>query len=1305
MNFLSRVFRCVWYTGWYTLAILVVLAAVTLSVARLLLPVTDNYNNEIEARLSTLLGQPVKIGGLDAEWQGFGPRLILKDVRLLEQPNGKVIARFDKARLRFDILSYLRHGQLGLSNISVTDISLYIDRHPDGRISLAGIDTMVPGGESGTESGFEQWISEQVQLDIENATVYWRDSIADKMLHFTNVNLHLRNQGNRHQLDGAVKLPKDLGGNISFALDVSGNPLRPTGWDGGLYIKGQKVKVSEIMSGALVAGVRLDSDTSDFELWSQWHDRELLKLKGAIDTHNLRLVSAHEQGKPKTLTISKLGGKLLWLRQGNGWKLDIDRFNLTRAQQQWPDTRIHLTSNRLLPWQNADIEANIGFLRIDDVRAVLLLIPNLNPELHELLLRLRPTGELRNISATLQNDTKQYNKYFLQTEFNHVSYQAWKTIPGVSNLSGDLYANETSGHLAFNSSSAQFNMPHLFRDVLSINQLAGRINWKFQSNAWHVATSDLIINNDDIKTRTAFNLEFPANGESPFIDLVLACNNGNGKHFSRYLPAKIMKPKTVQWLDRSILGGHILDGKLLFHGRLKDFPFKQGQGKFESKIHIVDGLLDYAPQWPLIKNIDANLMFSGRRMQVTGNTGKIFDSKILAADISIDDMAVKPPLLKITGKISGPTDDQLNYLRASPPLKEHFGESLSGLAMDGDSVLNLDLAIPLKDEMEGQVKVKGKVDIKNNTLSIEQGGGLLWKDLNGTMIFTDDGIEAKGLKGQFFSQPSILDITTKQVGKDKIAKFQAHGKLKPADLALDFAPAWSQYFEGLMDWYINVDVPIHSKHRASKPLIHVKSVLDDVEIKLPAPLNKPAGKKLVVEADAELAKRERTIYVNYGDILSTALQFALINNKLALKRGEAVLGGGTAALPAYPGLHISGRVNQISYDQWKSVIDSTLPVNKRLTDNNLIADPLNNLTSVDIQAGTFEALGQTYSAVQLNAMKLESEWEIKINSDNLAGSIEFPLDFKTTPLVMDLERWHLLPFKNNGNRIKTIDPGNLPAIKINCKEFVYNDIKFGSFTVNSSRTFNGLKLDNMELETPITNITGKGLWQVTQNQQHSNFDFKLTTKNIGETMSALGYAGTIKGGKGDIAIKLAWPASPIEVTPKILDGSVNINFKNGQLLEMDPGAGRIFGLLSLQTLPRRLTLDFSDMFAKGFSFDEIKGDFRIEGGDAYTHDLHLSGPAARIAVLGRVGLTDKDYDQLVTVIPDITASVPLLTLLLSYSEPTTALVTWVLKNIFQSQIDQAVSFQYTITGDWQNPKIEKVVRPRTQFYEDPMDKF
>ena len=150
--------------------------------------------------------------------------------------------------------------------------------------------------------------------------------------------------------------------------------------------------------------------------------------------------------------------------------------------------------------------------------------------------------------------------------------------------------------------------------------------------------------------------------------------------------------------------------------------------------------------------------------------------------------------------------------------------------------------------------------------------------------------------------------------------------------------------------------------------------------------------------------------------------------------------------------------------------------------------------------------------------------------------------------------------------------------------------------------------------------------------------------------------------------------------------------KEGRLLSVEPGSGRLFGLLSLQELPRRLSLDFADLFAKGFAFDKIEGWFKLEQGNAYTNSLYMEGPSAKVEVSGRTGLLTQDYDQRAFVTPALSASLPIAGALFGPAGVGVGAALYLGQQVFKEvpqQVDRFLRTEYTITGSWREPKVEK----------------
>jgi uncharacterized protein YhdP len=207
-------------------------------------------------------------------------------------------------------------------------------------------------------------------------------------------------------------------------------------------------------------------------------------------------------------------------------------------------------------------------------------------------------------------------------------------------------------------------------------------------------------------------------------------------------------------------------------------------------------------------------------------------------------------------------------------------------------------------------------------------------------------------------------------------------------------------------------------------------------------------------------------------------------------------------------------------------------------------------------------------------------------------------------------------------------------------------------------------------------------------------DLSVSSENTGKALSLFGFAKAI--GKGTTAAQahLQWPGTLLDFGPASVAGKVQFTVRDGSLLKIQPGAGRIFGLLSVATLPRRLTLDFSDLFGKGLAFDRIKADFRLENGTAHPEIFHIDSPAARIEVSGPVDLVRREYDQTVTVMPHFSSTVSLLGALAG--GPAVGVILFLTQKLFQANMEQLAQDQYRITGSWEHPHIESIERARAE---------
>jgi uncharacterized protein YhdP len=156
-------------------------------------------------------------------------------------------------------------------------------------------------------------------------------------------------------------------------------------------------------------------------------------------------------------------------------------------------------------------------------------------------------------------------------------------------------------------------------------------------------------------------------------------------------------------------------------------------------------------------------------------------------------------------------------------------------------------------------------------------------------------------------------------------------------------------------------------------------------------------------------------------------------------------------------------------------------------------------------------------------------------------------------------------------------------------------------------------------------------------------------------------------------------------------GTLRLEVNKGQVLDIEPGTGRLLGLLSVAALPRRLSLDFRDVFNKGLAFDTIKGDFRFVSGNAYTCNLGVEGPSADMGIIGRTGFGAKDYDQLAVVRPHVGNVLPILGASV-LGGPIGGVTMLLISQVFRKPLSTLGESYYRVSGQWEKPAVDRIQR-------------
>lgn len=1270
-------------TLWYACTAVVVLAALGLSLGRLALPMLEARSGQLETLVREVIGQDVEIGRLELSWYGFGPELRVHDVVVGKDADKQTPLKVRELRIALDALRSLWTRRPVAARLVVLGSDMSLSRAADGRIAVQGMQMKTPQ--------VSPWllVLAQPHVELRAVRVRWHDALgALPDLVLDNIDLRLQNSGRRHRLEVDLQLPAEYGTRLQVSADLHGAPASLGDWRGQLYVSFAQAPLARWLPRPMTAGWRLDGSV-DARLWASLASGALQQLRGSIQVAQPRF--ARTDTPAAAFAADRIATRLDWRREAAGWELNLAGLQVDRAGQAGAETALTLRQENTTARRQWRLAADQ--VQVEALLPLLALHPALAAEQRSRLHRMQAAGTLREIrvdaATRVADGTLDALVYRLNAQ--DLRTAAVERLPGVAALSGRILGDLTRGSAEIDSRAARVDLPKLFRAPLQLAHLQGRIDWRRAADRLHIESAELRAENADIRTQSRLLLDIPNDGSKPFLELQSAFTDGNVEAVRNYLPVGIMPPRTVAWLDRALVSGRLHDGALLFQGRFGAFPFDHANGRMEIRATVSDGVLDYKDGWHRIEGLEAELAFINRGMNIHGVAGKILGSDLPEVSVRIDDLA--HARLDIDGQANGTLADMLRFLRDSP-LSEGRREALDAMQAGGDARLQLALRLPLGKTVPGTLSVDGRVQLPDNRLNLPD-WELALEHLKGELHFTQAGLEGRDLRAQLLGVPVKLDVgdepSDDKSSGDKataaMTQVRVIGKL-PLVEKLRKAQPGIERVNGKSEWTATLYLPKRTATAASAR-VELRSDLSGIQVDLPEPFGKPAEAATLFALTAELQGRGLgPLRMQYGPH-SAAFVLKRADTErgaLQLARGALQLGAGAAVLPAddADGVRIVGRLPVFDWEVWRDLLGGGASAGL--------------LRALDVDIDNLRAFGRLFNGVQIRARRAGGYWTATLGGPDMEGTLELPLD---KPVLLRCAWLHIPAASTAGAATAKLNPAGIPALDVEVRKLQFRDLDMGHVNLKTHPLATGLSVDAMQVEAKWLRLAAQGEWtrpiQVADlvgpvvQQDASRFRIDMQGGDLGDMLTAFGYAGSIDGGATKGSIDAGWPGTPADFSLAKLEGSLDMKIGAGRLLNVEAGAGRVFGLFSLQGLRRRLALDFSDVFAKGFSFDRITGRFSLRDGDAYTDDLVIDGPAARIEVSGRTGLAKRDYDQLVTVIPQVQSTIPIAGAIAGGPAVGAALL--LADKLLGKQMEGLTSFtryQYTVTGGWDNPKFQSI---------------
>lgn len=973
-----------------------------------------------------------------------------------------------------------------------------------------------------------------------------------------------------------------------------------------------------------------------------------------------------------------------------------------------------------------------------------------------LLIDVAPKGVLKEFTARWQGSFPEISSYSIKGHFSNLEMQPLKAqlarprvgkiparaavpaIPGFDNLSGAIDATDKGGSFTLDSHDLVLQLPSYFVDpLMPFKSLQMHAQWQFVGGdklLFQVHEMDFE-QDGAIASLSGKHVLSMSQQDLGEVDINGRLNGFDLKTINRYIPAHT--PEDLRfWLSNALLDGTANDVVFRLKGPLAQFPFHKKEGRsleqseFFVKGNLQAGKLNFlpgvfakdgaAPFWPMIENIKGNFIFDRARMEIRADSGMTNGVTVSKVKAIIPDLMEHNSVLQIDGIASGGLQTMLSYVKASP-VDDWLGNFLHDTLATGNAQLGLKLQLPLHTIMDS--KVQGVLQFGANDTTLQADLPLI-TGLNGRIEFNERGLNLSNLKA------SMLGGVVQASGgtqKDGAIRIKLEGIASADGIRKHFADVdlggLLTGLSGESRYATQINVKQHQTE------VIVDSALQGLGWNLPAPLSKAANESLALKfellpdiAGINGESREQ-IKLSVGSRLNAYYQRKKSNEKNAkwqVARGSVAVNG-PAILPD-SGLSVHIDTKSLNVDEWRRVLEKgSKPAEGNIEGatgiaQNLQAPLLERKKNPDIaqylEPNTFSVttdeiflFGKKLDHIVLGASHQFGLWQANLDSKQASGyltwnglgnqqpngQISARLSRLMIPKSAALDVGDLLEAKNTTKQIPNLD--------IQVENFELFDKKLGRLDLNASNTLAAQgrewHIDKLNLKNEDAELSASGKWVARATDSQTNLRYVLDIANSGKLLDRLDFPGVMRGGKGRLEGDAQWTGLPFDIDIPSLSGQLQLKLAAGQFLKVDPGAAKLLGVLSMQSLPRRFTLDFRDVFSDGFAFDTITGTAQIQHGIAKTDNLKMNSVNATVLMEGNADVAKESQDLHVAVIPDLNAGAASVVYGLAVN-PVIGLGTFLAQLFFRDPLKRAFTYEYQITGPWKNPVVTKIENKERQ---------
>ncbi len=681
-------------------ATVVIGLAVLVGISQLALPWLTRNPDRVETWLSQKLDRSVRIGHIDSDWVGAGPRLTLDDVQIAPTDSAAAF-QIPHAQLSFDLFAVFRRNR-AWNELGVSDLDISLERAADGRWQLRGL----VSGDGGTPS-----MGSLGALVLSRVALSVNDPSHDLHLQLRVPELRIVNLGGSSlRLLGHVKRERSDAASLDLVaeLDLATR-------SGDIYVGGRNLELARLSGSQPVDGVALLEGSGTAQVWASLDHARINELRARLDIANVTFASVTtvhvDDGidvAPRT-HLDRLALVASLQTSANDWRVDITNFTVEASPlSATGGGAVSVACDQRPPTRCRGAARDIA---VGSLASLAMLSESVPAGLRAWLYAAAPRGQL----ASGQFDGTSADRFSVAGELHGLRTGSVGVVPGIEFAHARLLGDAGALLLEVPQQALRIDYPHVFRKSFVFSRFGGDVVAWRAGTGWRVATDHIDFDGEGYGGELRGGIDLQGDGSRPVLDLSAVVTHAEVPAAKLFWPINVMPPAVVEWLDRALVSGKVVGGRVVVHGDLDDWPFDNHAGRFEASCEVDDVTFDFHPDWPRAEHVHATADFVGVSLDAEASAAMV--SGVHATGVSAHVTDLGTPVLDLKAQASDSAERLMAFLRATPIGAQH-AESLDTLALGGKAQVSVTTHLPISDEVSDILAVDGNVKLSGVNLDI-----------------------------------------------------------------------------------------------------------------------------------------------------------------------------------------------------------------------------------------------------------------------------------------------------------------------------------------------------------------------------------------------------------------------------------------------------------------------------------------------------------------------------------------------------------------------------------------------------------